>query len=138
MASALLLLLAAQVTNFNLRGLDRAITKIYPVDAANFLRRTPLPGPLYNSFDFGGFLTFYLPTYPVSIDGRTDLYGAAMNERYMKTENADPSYISDPCLNAAGLLMLKSKFPLAKLLVVDPRFRVLYQDDVATVLARNF
>ena len=137
-ASALLLLLAAQATNFNLRGLDRAISKAYPVDAANFIRRTPLGGPLYNSFDFGGFLTFYLPSYPVSIDGRTDLYGQAMNERYMKTEKADPSYLSDPYLNQAGLVLLKSTFPLAKLMVVDPRFRVLYQDDVAVVLARNF
>jgi len=138
LATVLLLLVSVRATDFNVRGLDRAISKTYPVDAANFVRRTPLPGPLYNSFDFGGFLTFYLPTYPVSIDGRTDIYGEAMNERYMKTEAADPSYTSDPYLNEAGFVILKNTFPLSKLLAVDPRFRLIYKDDVATVLARNF
>jgi len=56
----------------------------------------------------------------------------------MKTEAADPSYTSDPYLNEAGFVILKNTFPLSKLLAVDPRFRLIYKDDVATVLARNF
>lgn len=137
-AATLLLLLSARNTDFNTRGLDRAISGEYPVDAVNFIRKTPVGGPLYNSFDFGGFLTFYMPDYPVSIDGRTDLYGDAMDERYFSTQEADPSYTTDPVLNEAGLVVLKNKFPIAEILVTDHRFRVIYRDSIATVYVRNW
>ena len=137
-ASFLLLFLAARDTHFNTRALDRAISREYPVDAVNFLRRNPVGGPLYNSFDFGGFLIFYMPQYPVSIDGRTDLYGSALVEQYYATQEADPSYSTDPALNEAGVVVLKNKFPITGMLLSDRRFRVIYRDDLATVLVHNW
>jgi len=137
-ASILLLLLSTSSTDFTMRGLDRAISTEYPVDAVNFLRRNPVGGPLYNSFDWGGFLIFYMPQYPVSIDGRTDLYGDAMDEQYFETQEAEPSYVNDPILNAAGVVMLKRKFPIATHLLTDPRFRLVYRDEIAVVYARNW
>lgn len=137
-ASVLLLLLTVRNTDFNQRALDRAISSEYPVDAVNFLRRNPVGGPLYNSFDWGGFLIFYMPQYPVSIDGRTDLYGDAMDEQYYRTQEADPSYTTDPVLNEAGVVVLKNKFPIAKMLLTDRRFRVIYHDELSVVLARNW
>ena len=124
-------------TDFNTRGLDQAISHEYPVNAVNFLRRNPVGGPLYNSFDFGGFLIFYMPQYPVSIDGRTDLYGDAMVEQYFSTQEADPSYTTDPLLNEAGVVILKNKFPIAGMLLTDRRFRVIYRDNIATVFVRQ-
>lgn len=136
-ASALLLILVAGNTDFNTRGLDRVISAEFPVDAVNYLRKNPLAGPLYNSFDWGGFLIFYMPEYPVAIDGRTDLYGDALDSQFLASEEADPSYARDPYLSESGLVILKNKVPLAKLLPTDRRFRVIYRDDVATVFARN-
>jgi hypothetical protein len=138
LASLLLLLLAVRNTDFNTRALDRAISREYPVDAVNFLRRNPVGGPLYNSFDFGGFLIFYMPQYPVSIDGRTDLYGNALTERYYATQEADPSYTSDPVLNEAGVVVLKNKFPITGMLLTDRRFRVIYRDNLTTVFVQNW
>ena len=137
-ASLVLLVAGMRGTDFTTRGLDRAITGEFPVDAINFLRRNPIGGPLYNSFDWGGFLIFYMPQYPVSIDGRTDLYGDAMDEQYYSTQEADPSYTKDPVLNEAGVVVLKKKFPIATQLQMDPRFRLIYRDDLAVVLARNW
>jgi hypothetical protein len=137
-ASIVLLLASVRSTDFTTRGLDRAITGEYPVDAVNFLRRNPIGGPLYNSFDWGGFLIFYMPQYPVSIDGRTDLYGDAMDEQYYSTQEADPSYVNDPVLNEAGVVLLKKKFPIATHLLLDRRFRLIYRDDLAVVFARNW
>ena len=138
LASVVLLLISMRSTDFTTRGLDRAISGEYPVDAVNFLRRNPVGGPLYNSFDWGGFLIFYMPQYPVSIDGRTDLYGDAMDEQYYSTQEADPAYVNDPVLNEAGVVVLKKKFPIATQLQLDRRFRVIYRDDLAVVLARNW
>jgi hypothetical protein len=133
-----LLLAGARSTDFTTPGLDRAISGVYPVDAVNFIRRNPVGGPLYNSFDWGGFLIFYMPQYPVSIDGRTDLYGDAANEQYYSTQEADPSYANDPVLSAAGVVLLKKKFPIATQLLLDQRFRIIYRDDLAVVFARNW
>ncbi len=138
LASILLLGLAVRNTDFNTRGLDRVISSEYPVDAVNFLRRNPVGGPLYNSFDWGGFLIFYMPRYPVSIDGRTDLYGDAMDEQYYATEKAELSYKIDPLLNEAGVVILKNKSPIVKMLFSDRRFRVIYRDDLAVILVRNW
>jgi hypothetical protein len=136
-AAALLLVLIARNTDFNSRELDRAISGQFPVDAVNFLRRNPVGGPLYNSFDWGGFLIFYMPQYPVAIDGRTDLYGDELDAQFYATEGANPSYATDPYLNEAGLVILKSSVPLARLLPTDRRFRVIYRDELTVVLARN-
>ena len=135
--SLVVLLLSVRSTDFNTRGLDRAISGEYPVDAVNFLRRNPVGGPLYNAFDWGGFLIFYMPQYPVSIDGRTDLYGDAMDEQYYESQEADPSYLSDPVLNEAGVLVLKKKHPIATQLLTDRHFRLIYRDELAMVFVRN-
>ncbi len=137
LAVAFLLVLVARNADFDQRGLDRAISGQFPVDAVNYLRNHPVGGPLYNSFDWGGFLIFYMPQYPVAIDGRGDLYGDALVGQFHATEGAEASYATDPYLNESGFVILKNKVPLAQLLPTDPRFRVIYRDDLATVLARN-
>jgi hypothetical protein len=136
-AVAVLLLLSANATNFTQRELDRAISANYPVDAINFLRRNPVPGPLYNDLTFGGFLMWYMPQYPVVIDGRNDLYGDDLDQIFFHCENADKSYLTDPYLNESGVVLLGSDLPLAKILTIDPRFQLIYRDKVATVYSRR-
>jgi len=135
-AVVLLLVLFSRGTNFNQRGFDRAISSQYPVNAINFLRRNPVPGPLYNNLNWGGFLMWYMPDYPVAIDGRNDLYGDDLVRLFFKTQNAD-SYDTDPYLDEAGVVLLDSRLPLAKILTVDPRFQLVYRDEIATVYARR-
>jgi hypothetical protein len=137
-ASILLLLLVGRNVGFDTRSLDRAISKDYPVDAVNFLRRNPVGGPLYNSFNWGGFLIFYMPQYPVSIDGRTDLYGDAINEQYWDTQEAKDSYSTDPYLAEAGVVLLPTKLAISTALTGDRRFRVIYRDDIAVIFVRNY
>jgi hypothetical protein len=136
-AVVLLLALLARGTDFNQRGFDRAISSQFPVDAANYLRRNPVPGPLYNNFNWGGFLAWYMPDYPVAIDGRTDLYGDELDKLFFDSQNAAESYTTDPYLNEAGVVLLDSQLPLAKILSIDPRFRLVYRDEIATVYARR-
>jgi len=136
-AVVLLLFMSAPFTDFSTRGLDRAISANYPVNAVNFLRRNSFSGPLYNNLNWGGFLMWYLPELPVAVDGRNDLYGDELDPVFYYSESAYPSYKTDPYLNESGLVILESKLPLAKVLTVDPRFRLVYQDEIATVFARQ-
>jgi hypothetical protein len=134
---ALGLLLFARSADFNTRGLDRAISGFLPVNAANYLRQHPAPGPLYNTLDWGGFLTWYMPNYPVAIDGRTDLYGDELEELFFNTSNGADTYPTDPYLNRAGVVIVQKNKNLATLLQSDPRFQLVYQDGLAVVFVRQ-
>jgi len=100
------------------------------------VRRNSFPGPLYNTLDWGGFLIWYLPQYPVTIDGRNDLYGDEIDLLTFRSSEGD-SYTSDPYLKESGLVLLSKKLPLAQLLTIDPNFRLIYQDGISMVFIRN-
>jgi hypothetical protein len=136
-AVVLLLTILSSSLNFNQRALDRAISADYPVNAINFLRRNPVAGPLYNNLNWGGFLMWYMPEYPVAVDGRNDLYGDELDRVFFNSEIAAKSYTTDAYLNEAGVVLLDSQIPLAKILTADPRFQLIYRDPIATVFARR-
>jgi hypothetical protein len=136
-ALALMIFLIARNTNFNTRGLDDAMSSFFPVKAVNFLRQNPQPGPLYNPFDWGGFLTWYMPDYPVAIDGRTDLYGDELDKLFFDSERGLDSYVNDPYLNESGVVLLQKEKPLAAMLRTDPRFQKIYEDRLAIVFVRR-
>jgi len=134
---ALALVLVAGNADFNQRGIDRAISSMYPVNALNYLRQHPAPGPLYNTLDWGGFLTWYMPDYPVAIDGRNDLYGDDLDRLFFETDNAGESYATDPYLNEAGVVLLQKSQRLAGVLMSDPRFALIYQDQLAALFVKR-
>ena len=136
-AIAVLLLFSLDPTDMKQRGLDRAISADYPVNAINFLRQNQVPGPLYNNLNWGGFLMWYMPDYPVAIDGRNDLYGDELDKIFYESESAETSFKTNPYLSEAGVVLLDSKLPLAKVLTVDPRFALVYHDEIAMVFARR-
>ena len=135
--AALAMLLFARETEFTNRGLDRAITGTFPVKAVNFLRRNPQPGLLYNTFDWGGFLMWYMPQSPVAIDGRNDLYGDEIDERFFRTQSGDLSYKTDPSLNESGVILLRKTDGLVFSLNLDPNYERIYQDELAVVFVRR-
>ena len=105
--------LIALNTGFNTRGLDAAMSSEFPVKAVNFLRQNPQPGPLYNTFDWGGFLTWYMPDYPVAIDGRTDLYGDELDFLFFNSERGDDSYVRRSLSERGEAWFSWTKNPLA-------------------------
>jgi hypothetical protein len=131
------LFLVATNSDFTVRGFDRTAASIYPIDAANFLRQNRLPGPMFNSFDWGGFLTWYMPQYPVSIDGRNDLYGDELDQRLYRVEGGEVPYAKEPVFTESQVILLENDVPLAKLLSVDPAYRVVYRDRIAVVFIRE-
>jgi hypothetical protein len=78
-----------------------------------------------------------MPDYPVAIDGRTDLYGDEIDTRFFKTQNGDASYVDDPYLNEAEVVLLSKRVPLASVLLSDARFSLIFQDSLAVVFVRR-
>lgn len=113
------------------------VARNYPVTASNYIREHHLPQPMFNAFEWGGFLTWYLPEYPVAIDGRTDLYGGDFVIEYSKVMNAETRYTDFPALANARTILLPRHAIMAEALSSVPAFKVAYTDDVAVVLTRN-
>ncbi len=95
-------------------------------------RRTHYPGPLYNDFNWGGYLIWAL-RMPVSIDGRGAMYGDEAIDRSVATWNAEPDWGSDPQLASAGVVIGPVKAPLTQVLRLDPQLKLAYEDKLAAV-----
>jgi hypothetical protein len=117
-------------------SLLKTVGRSYPVAAADYIRENHLPQPLFNNYDWGGFLAWYLPEYPASIDGRTDLYGGDAFLRYFKVMNAELPPTEEPALAHARTLVLPRRSLMADAFSTLPPFEVAYRDDVAVVLLK--
>lgn len=105
----------------------------FPVRAANFVNASRFPGPLFNDYDWGGFLLWSLQRLPVAIDGRLNLYGADRLERSLDTWDGRSGWESDPDLLRANLVIANKGRVLTSLLRYHPRFKVAYEDNIAVV-----
>ena len=117
-------------------ALAAVVDRNYPLRAAEFVERAALKGPMYNDFNWGGFLILRLPEYPVSIDPRADLYDPALFSQSLRTANASPGWQQDPDVARANFILIQKWFPLATALASDARFRLAYQDHIASVFVR--
>lgn len=114
-------------------SLEERFAKEYPVAAAQFVEEKGYVGPLYNDFNWGGYLLWRLPGIPVSMDGRGYPYGGERFERSVKTWSKAEDWQDDQDLLSANLIIANKKFPMTAILVMDKRFECVYQDDLASV-----
>lgn len=124
------------------RGISEAkihenTAKAYPIEAAAFVEQQRYTGPLYNHFDWGGYLIWRLPYLKVAMDGRANIHGDDRIKRSITTWTGGPGWKDDPELNEAQVVIAKRDMALASLLRLDPRFRVAYEDQVAVVFVRS-
>ena len=138
-AGLVVILLAAFALRIPTRqeALMATVGRTFPVRASDYIRQNRLPQPLFNSYFWGGFLTWYLPEYPVVIDGRLDLYGDAVNVPYFQLTLARIPLESNPDFAQAQTILLEANSPIAAALATLPDFRVAYRDDQAMVLVRE-
>lgn len=116
--------------------LDREQSR-FPARAAAFLDRQQLPPPIFNSYDFGGYLIWRLyPRYRVWIDGRTDLYGRAFFDRFLEVYEvtADPR----PVLDGDGIrtVLVEPQSNLARFLRTQGNWKLVYEDPTAVIFSR--
>ena len=107
--------------------------KLYPVRAASFVEQEGYPGPLYNHFNWGGYLIWRLPHLKVSMDGRANIYGDERIKQAIATWTGGPHWNEDPELSHARVIIAKHDMALASLLRLDGRFREVYRDETAVV-----
>jgi hypothetical protein len=132
-AVGIFLLSAARAAHLSEDSLQNTIARVYPVVAANVVEERRYRGPLYNHFDWGGYLIWRLRGLPVAIDGRGNVHDAARIGHSAEVWNGTPQWASDPELAAARIVIAEKDFPLTQLLRLDSRFEIVYEDEVAVV-----
>ncbi|MBL8055766.1 MAG: hypothetical protein JNK29_03665 [Anaerolineales bacterium] len=117
---------------------ERELARFTPLAAARFIQQTHPPGPLFNSYNFGAYLTWALyPDYPVYVDGRTDLYDDAFLREYLDVALGRPGYAA--AFDRAGirLVLIEADSLLADRLRENLDWHELYRDEVAVVFGRR-
>ncbi len=107
-----------------------------PVAAVAQLDSLEHHGNMFNSYNWGGYLMFHAPQYPVFIDGRSDLYRSFLAEYYhIATARGDWRQALDRW--RVGFAVIESQSGLAHALASDQNWQRVYQDPLASVFLRR-
>ncbi|HMC64444.1 MAG TPA: hypothetical protein VKI65_05860 [Gemmataceae bacterium] len=138
-AVVLVMIFTACVRNLTPSGLQDHVEKMFPVRAVAFVKEQGYGGPLYNHFNWGGYLIWALPDLPVAIDGRTNLHGDERILRFENTWKGMKGWETDADLADANVIIAYANAPLGltSLLYRDSRFELVYEDEVAVVFVRK-
>jgi hypothetical protein len=117
--------------------LESVVEQLYPVAAVKFIGEKNYSGPLYNHFNWGGYLIWTLPSLPVSMDGRMNVHGDQRIERSFNTWDGLRGWESDPELMKARLVISSVRDALTNLMRTDSRFKLVYEDAIAAVFVAS-
>ncbi len=124
------------VLALNPKAVAEAQIEGLPVKAAAYLNEHKLAGPMFNSYNWGGYLMFAAPEYPVFVDGRTDLYDDALLTQWLQTMQGDHWQDTFAQWNIR-LAVIERDSSLAKLLRQEPAWKEVYQDNQASIFQRQ-
>jgi hypothetical protein len=133
-------MLAAMVHYFpSQTKIGENVARNFPVGAVEYMREHPVPGPMFNSYNFGGYLVWSRsPEHRVFIDGRGELYerGGVFAD-YMHITLLQPGALS--VLRGYGVqsCLVMRQEPFATVLAALPEWHAVYSDTVSTLFVRR-
>jgi hypothetical protein len=120
---------------------EEAKADILPVQAVQFLRAQQPAGPLFNSYNWGGYLIWELPEYPVFVDGRTDLYDDQFLTEYLSIVFAQEGWDEKLDRDGINLVLIEPQSMLGRMLeeraLNNGGWKQLYRDEMAAVFMRE-
>ncbi len=114
---------------------QKAFDEFLPVEAVAFLREYRPPGALFNSYNWGAYLLWALPEYPVFVDGRTDLYDDEVIGQWFQVVRAEPGWEETLSNWQVNTILLEPHMPVVALLEMRG-WQLLHQDERAVVYGR--
>jgi hypothetical protein len=132
-------IIAAMVRYFPTQAsIQEIVSRKFPVRAVDYLRNHAVPGPMYNTYGYGGYLIWAHPEQKVFIDGRGDLYelGGAFSD-YLEAANLKPAAFAVLRAYRIQSCLLDRSEALATVLSNHPDWREEYSDDVSVLFVRR-
>jgi hypothetical protein len=108
---------------------------ILPVKAVEFIRAEKPDGQIFNSYNWGGYLLWALPEYPVFLDGRTDVYGDELIEEWIEIVQGQSGWQEALDRWGVNLILLEPDRPLVRELP-SHGWNLIYEDEVAVAYSR--
>jgi hypothetical protein len=112
-----------------------AFADFLPVAAVAHIRETEPSGRLFNAYNWGAYLLWALPEYPVFVDGRTDLYNDEVISEWFRVVRVEPGWEAVLDRWDVRLVLVESYLPLGNALDGAGWARV-YEDDFTVVFTR--
>lgn len=136
------LIVAVAVSLMNVRHVTakqaHAEEKHFPARAVEFLRTQNLPGPIFNWYDWGGYMIWKLyPERRIYIDGRADVYGDAFLEEFLRATKGQGDWREPLRRNGIRTVIVKPDSPLAGLLANEEGWSKAFEDSQAVVLVKR-
>ena len=116
--------------------MDKKVADQFPVQALAYMQRHTVPGPLFNSYGFGGYMVE--AGYKTFIDGRSELFEqTGVLDDYMHITMLKPGAMQ--VLNGYGIrsCLLQRDEPLSTVLASTPDWQKLYSDNVSALYVRR-
>lgn len=110
----------------------------YPAGASRFIEQERPAGPLFNHYNYGGYLIGNLPDYPVFIDGRLEMYlDSDFSNGYQEIAEGGPQWSDLLDRYGVNLLLLSDQMPLTPLALGSPQWKLVYWDTNYLVIVRD-
>jgi hypothetical protein len=116
--------------------IEAEIANAFPVEAVQYLRQTAVPGPMFNTYNFGGYLVW--AGQKVFIDGRADPYerGGVFAD-YLEVAKLQPRALAVLRRYGVRSCLLQRDEPLATLLSALPEWQQAHADKLSVLFVRK-
>lgn len=117
--------------------IERFSPTFFPIQATEWLKANPQAGNMFNTFDWGGYLSLELwPEKLVFIDSQGDVYGEAFIREYEKIVTLADGWQDILTKYNVNWALVPKVWDLAGALV-KAGWREVYHDDTAVILVRG-
>jgi len=116
--------------------MNKKVADQFPAQALAYMQQHPVPGPLFNSYGFGGYMIE--AGYKTFIDGRSELFEqTGVLDDYMHITMLKPGAMQ--VLNGYGIrsCLLQRDEPLATVLASIPDWQKVYSDGVSALYVKR-
>jgi hypothetical protein len=106
----------------------------FPVNAVDYLEKSPVSGPIFAPDNWGGYLIYRLyPETKVVLDDRHDLYGDVFLKSYLSLLHGEPDWRDFLRQHPPGCVIVPKNSAVVSLLLDHPNWRQVYADDTAVI-----
>ncbi len=106
----------------------------FPVAALNEIQRRGIHDPLFSEDYWGGYLIYRLyPQNRVYVDDRHDFYGDTFLKRYLRIIRVEPGWEAALKEVNPNYILLTRESTLSNVLKEVPQWKVVYEDETATL-----
>ncbi|MFO0980137.1 MAG: hypothetical protein U1E76_00040 [Planctomycetota bacterium] len=109
-----------------------------PVYATEFLLRQPIAGPIFNDYDFGGYLIWKAyPRHRVFIDGRVDVYVGQPLDDYLTVSRVQPGWQAVLARYGIECVLVRADRDIGRVLANDLQWEMVYFDYNSVIYVRK-